>query len=319
MANSVTVVGAGVIGLSCAVLLAEAGYDVEVVSRDDPATVTSAVAGGLWLPYRAEPAPRVARWGRDTLAALLALHGDEPAAGVLVRDGVLLHHEPPPEPDWAAEVADLAPYRVLTDPAPGYRYGIGLRVPVVDMPRYLAYLQDRLRRARGRQTRAQLSALPARAVVVNAAGLAARELVGDATVHPVRGQVAVLEYSGSPGLTRWLVDEHEVDGELTYVLPRAGDVIVGGSATEHDANASVDADLARRMLERAYRLEPRLREATVRAHRVGLRPARPTVRLEPELREHGTVVHCYGHGGAGVTLSWGCAAEVLDLVRTLDR
>jgi D-amino-acid oxidase len=27
------------------------------------------------------------------------------------------------------------------------------------------------------------------------------------------------------------------------------------------------------------------------------------------------VVHCYGHGGAGVTLSWGCAADVVDLVR----
>ncbi|HET7458205.1 MAG TPA: hypothetical protein VFJ74_11185, partial [Gemmatimonadaceae bacterium] len=47
---------------------------------------------------------------------------------------------------------------------------------------------------------------------------------------------------------------------------------------------------------------------------VGLRPARPAVRLEAEPREGGTVVHCYGHGGAGVTLAWGCADEVVGLV-----
>ena len=53
--------------------------------------------------------------------------------------------------------------------------------------------------------------------------------------------------------------------------------------------------------------------AEVVAHRVGLRPARPSVRLEAE----GRVVHNYGHGGAGVTLSWGCAEEVRDLVASL--
>jgi D-amino-acid oxidase len=46
---------------------------------------------------------------------------------------------------------------------------------------------------------------------------------------------------------------------------------------------------------------------------VGLRPARPAVRLEAEPRAGGTVVHCYGHGGAGVTLAWGCAEDVVSL------
>jgi D-amino-acid oxidase len=45
-------------------------------------------------------------------------------------------------------------------------------------------------------------------------------------------------------------------------------------------------------------------------HKVGLRPSRSAVRLERD----GRVVHCYGHGGAGVTLSWGCADEVVELV-----
>jgi D-amino-acid oxidase len=55
---------------------------------------------------------------------------------------------------------------------------------------------------------------------------------------------------------------------------------------------------------------PELQDAPVLQHKVGLRPTRPTVRLE----RVGRVVHCYGHGGAGVTLSWGCADEVVGLV-----
>jgi D-amino-acid oxidase len=53
-----------------------------------------------------------------------------------------------------------------------------------------------------------------------------------------------------------------------------------------------------------------VRDAPVVSVAVGLRPARPSVRLEAE----GRVVHCYGHGGAGVTLAWGCAVEVAALL-----
>jgi D-amino-acid oxidase len=52
----------------------------------------------------------------------------------------------------------------------------------------------------------------------------------------------------------------------------------------------------------------------VLAHRVGLRPARPTVRLAAEPGDGGPlIVHNYGHGGGGITLSWGCAREAAAL------
>lgn len=312
--RSVTVVGAGVVGLSCAVRLAEAGHDVEVVTRDLPGATTSAVAGGLWLPYRAEPAHRVAAWARTTCEALLRLHRDEPDAGVLLRDGVLLSREPAPEPAWLAEVRDLVQARPVRSPAPGYGSGTALRVPVVDVPRYLPYLLARLERAGGRLRVEALTRLPDRGLVVDCTGLAARELAGDADVRAVRGQVVVLE---NPGLTRWLVDEHEVDGELTYVLPRAGDVVVGGSATEGDEDLAIRPDLATRILDRALALVPELTGARLLAHRVGLRPARSAVRLEAVPAADGragAVVHCYGHGGAGITLSWGCADDVVGSV-----
>ena len=310
MTGPVTVVGAGVVGLSCGVRLAEAGHDVEVVTRDLPAATTSAVAGGLWLPYRAQPAERVTAWARATYDALRRLHQDAPAAGVLLRDGVLLSREPAAEPTWLAGLRDLVDARTVARPAPGYGHGTALRVPVVDVPRYLPYLLARLERAGGRLRVAALPRLPDAGVVVDCTGLAARELAGDRDVRAVRGQVVVLD---NPGLTRWLVDEHEVDGELTYVLPRTDDVVVGGSATERDEDLQVRPELAARILARAHRLVPELRGARVRAHRVGLRPARSAVRLEavPAAGGTGVVVHCYGHGGAGVTLSWGCADDVL--------
>lgn len=313
MTQRVIVVGAGVIGLTCAVRLAEAGFDTHVLARELPLETTSAVAGALWFPYRAEPAGAVARWGRATLTELLALHRGADDSGVLVRDGVLLHHTPPPQPPWADALRDLVELHHVTDPAPGYRHGLATRLPLVDMGRYLPWLRARLEKAGGTVTRMPLPALPERGIVVDATGVSARAMAGDPSVRPVRGQVLLLE---NPGLGRWLVDSRErPDGTLTYVLPRTDTVVVGGCAVVDDWDPAPRPELAEEILRRAIDVEPRLRGARVLAHRVGLRPARPAVRLEAERRSEGTVVHCYGHGGAGVTLSWGCADDVLALVR----
>jgi len=69
----------------------------------------------------------------------------------------------------------------------------------------------------------------------------------------------------------------------------------------------------------AARVGPEHRDtpaALITSEGVGLRPISPRVRVEVELLAPGRViVHDYGHGGAGVTLSWGCATEVVRLVR----
>jgi D-amino-acid oxidase len=98
------------------------------------------------------------------------------------------------------------------------------------------------------------------------------------------------------------------------VVPRSGDIVVGGTDEEGEWDRRPDPDVAKRILETAVELVPELAGARVLGHRVGLRPARPEVRLEVEHVGHHRVVHCYGHGGAGVTLSWGCADEVARLV-----
>jgi D-amino-acid oxidase len=177
------------------------------------------------------------------------------------------------------------------------------------MPVYLTWLASRVAELGGTVTRMALSALPDQAdVVVNAAGLGARLFAGDGAVVPVRGQVVLVEQVG--------IEEWVLDGTgPTFVVPRSKDVVVGGTVEEGVWDRGVDEAAAKEILMRARELVPELRGAKVLGHRVGLRPARPSVRLEATTGAEGRrVVHCYGHGGAGVTVSWGCADEVADLV-----
>ena len=140
-------------------------------------------------------------------------------------------------------------------------------------------------------------------MVVDASGLGARLLAEDRSVTPVRGQVLYVE---QVGLDRWWLDS----AGLTYVVPRAHEIVVGGTDEEGRWNLTPDPAVAARILARASALVPALAGARVLRHKVGLRPGRPAVRLEEERVGSTRVVHCYGHGGAGVTLSWGCAADV---------
>src|SRR6187549_758632 len=71
----VIVVGAGVVGLSCAARLLEAGHRVDVLARDRPLETTSAVAAALWYPYRALPQDRVTAWSATSYDAFPRTRG----------------------------------------------------------------------------------------------------------------------------------------------------------------------------------------------------------------------------------------------------
>lgn len=295
----VIVVGAGVVGLSCAVRLLEEGHRVDVLARDLPLETTSSVAAALWYPYRAYPFERVTAWSARTYQVLAGLVG--PETGVSLRRGHEVFAEVASLPWWASAVPDLE--RMTDVPVP-YAGGLSFTAPVVEMPVYLRWLLRRVDELGGTVTRMILKHLPEHAeVVVNATGLGARLTASDPSVLPVRGQVVLVS---QVGLDEWWLDETGP----TYVVPRSRDIVVGGTDDEGEWDRKPSDVVAKEILGRATDLVPQLRSAKVLGHRVGLRPARPAVRLERE----GNVVHCYGHGGAGVTLSWGCADEVAALV-----
>lgn len=298
----VIVVGAGVVGLTCAVRLLEAGHRVDVVARDLPLETTSAVAAALWYPYLAQPQEQVTAWSARSYTAFDELARAEPEAGVRMLRGteVLLSAETA-DPWWRPAVPSLTREAGLPD---GYADGWSFVAPVVDMPAYLPWLEARVIGLGGTLTRLNLATLPSGGdLVVNCSGLGSRLLGADRSVTPVRGQVVYVE---QVGLGSWWLD----GAGPTYVVPRPDEIVVGGTAEAGEWSRTPSAEVARSILDRAAALVPELADARVLRHKVGLRPARPAVRLERE----GRVVHCYGHGGAGVTLSWGCADEVAELV-----
>lgn len=296
----VVVVGAGVIGLSVAVRLAERGHRVDVLARDLPLETTSVVAAAMWYPYEARPQDRVNAWSAAAYDVFADL-SEDPETGVRLRAGTEVMTEPTPDPWWAGTVPDLS----RTWPPDGYADAWSFTTPVADMPVYLHWLRGRLESLGGTVTRVSLADLPQPedGLVVNCAGLGARRLVGETDVHPARGQVLLVAGSG---VDRWWLDE----SGPTYVVPRGDHVVVGGTFEPGDWSRTPDPAIADRIWRRAVALVPGLADGEVVGHRVGLRPVRSLVRLERD----GDVVHCYGHGGAGMTLSWGCADEVVTLV-----
>jgi D-amino-acid oxidase len=319
MRNSVSdiiIIGGGVSGLTCGIRLLEAGFGVQIWARDLPLRTTSNVAAAVWYPYKAYPENLVVGWAGATFSELERLAG-EPDAGVVVREGLEIFPWKVDEPWWRDAVPS---YRRITPaelPA-GYVDGYVFAAPVAEMTIYLQYLQRRFE-ALGGRLHVRAAASPDEAFaecdrVVDCAGLGARELVGDTSLLPIRGQVVRV---AQVGLTRFMLDDYGPGG-VTYIVPRINDCILGGTADEGAEDTTPNPATAAAIIERCVALEPRLRDAAILEHKVGLRPGRPTVRLEAERRPDGrTLIHNYGHGGAGVTLSWGCAAEVVRLAQGL--
>jgi len=298
----VTVVGAGVIGLTTAVELQAAGHTVQVVALARGEATTSAVAGAVWFPFRADPPARVNTWARRSRERLQALAAAVPAAGVDVLT-VYEAAEGEEAPWWAPSAPDVT--RVPESPlgCAAWRF----RAPRVEPELYLGWLEGQLQQPVRQQRVTSLEDVAGEAVV-NCTGLGARALTGDASLQAVYGQV-LLVAPGELDLSVSLGDARD-ESAMLYTIPRRRAVVLGGCALPCPDTQPLTPDPVLRELILARARASGLRHGAVLSERAGLRPYRPSVRVERE----GRLVHNYGHGGAGYTLAYGCAEEVVALL-----
>jgi D-amino-acid oxidase len=310
--SETTIIGCGVSGLTCGIRLLEAGFAVTIVARDLPPDTTSNVAAAIWYPYKAFPEDRVLDWGRITLDEFYRLM-DTPESGISAVTLLEVLDQPTPDPWWKGVVRSF--HRTPADQLPpGYQDGYTVEVPLIETPIYMRYLKKRFEDSGGKieqRTITSLAELSAESrLIVNCAGLGAREVVGDVGVYPLRGQI--IRVKRLPDTRCWI--DEQGHNALMYIVPRSDDCILGGTSEEGDWSLEVNPDTAADILRKCQQFEPALKDAAILEHRVGLRPGRKEVRLELEqVGENCAVIHNYGHGGAGFTLSWGCADEVAQL------
>src|SRR6267154_1992034 len=326
MERNVAIIGAGVSGLTCGVVLAEHGYRTAILAKEIGQQTTSSVAAAVWFPYHVEPAERVIPLALETYQVLLDL-ARFPESGVSIIESRQFWRTGEIEiPDWAIPLGAQRLSSVATGLWPvqdraqrgGYslKSGFSLRVPLMDTTIYLDYLAARFRKAGG-EIHANVHFEKLEDVdtkfdlVINCAGIGARELVQDPDLEPHRGQVAIV-----PGIDRLSCAVVCDDAPLMYAIPRANDCVFGGTNEVSDNLAADPATTSRIVTECSRVLN--IDKPPVLAERVGLRPFRRSgLRLERDrLRDRRSVIHNYGHGGSGFTLSWGCAEKVFQIAHS---
>lgn len=333
--RTITVVGAGVIGLTSALRLRETGADVDVVSsRDVP--MVSLAACAFWLPAWV-PGRTADMLGGTVDRSIVEpswraiaehLHEYGAVAGIrAVTNKEYLEEGQEDPPDWLQAL--LAPSEIreadLTCDGRVYKRKWTFDSVVVDMTIHLPWLHERAEAAgiTFRDERLTTIDAPARQrsvdLIVNCSGLSSRHLVGDTALAPVRGHL--LHFDADP---ERIASMEAVAINEYYLIPRIDDVVVGGllreevdpdriiatESREDEALVLSKVDVLSRM---AGAGSPTILRRNGRSS-VGLRPRRRGgMRLETDRAWAAPVVHNYGHGGGGVTLAWGCADRVVEL------
>jgi D-amino-acid oxidase len=318
----------------------------KIGSRDKKLSkITSLAAAAVWYPYSvhldknlarkiarkhdvAAYNERVERWAEDTYQRLEKLAA-EPGTGVsfvrfvqVYKEKEKFEEEVRSDVFWWRRIVRRFEHPARALPH-GYNYGYETEVPLMDTSVYLKYLMGRFTNLGGEiepNCTVELTQLSGkRSLIINCTGVWSREFAADDEIKASRGQVIRIKRVGT--INRCLLhiaEEPEADKELTYIIPRDTDCILGGTARECNVNEKElkpVENITRDILERCRQLEPSLNNINaddILEEKVGLRPKRHMVRLEYDMNQS-RLIHNYGHGGDGFTLTWGCAEEVVRL------
>jgi len=354
--SPITVLGAGVSGLTCGICLREAGYPVTIIADKQSPDTTSDRAGACFTPYGAPTNTRMLGWISASFRRFCDLAQSPAGRQAGISLAMLRHYGIAGQeefPWWAGAVTGIERLPdVARDSKGAYAHGWRGLLPRMDIPTYIPWLRSRFvdelgGRIESRKVVSFVDLLKeGRRIIVNCTGLGARELCHDSAMFPMRGQV--LRVANTIGLSECLAEAGRgATGAYLFAFPEA--IIAGGTYEKGIAEAVFEEDEGERIMSRCQALmlnagySPAQADGLAKATRLkawaGIRPCRSSgtsggavggvgggvddeaVRLEVEWMKGGgegrAIVHNYGHGRSGITLSWGCAEEVVRLVATV--
>lgn len=339
--KKIAIVGAGVIGLTTACELSS-DFEITVLGDLIGRETDSWKATAIWHVYLVPETEEVLKWAQQTLEKLYAISLEEKNAGVGLVKGLELFRKGFAErPTWANiprtfrmlsqdeinefnNISSLGflreeEIRMLVEKP--VLWGYEIEAPVADMLIYLEWLKSKAIESGVKIHRQHVESLESLFsgfdIVINCTGFRAREIANDKNFKSFRGQYFVLRSNSDAPVDYIGDDDHP--GGMAYFIPRFGEVMIGGCAEEGLETLDITLDWED-TINRAGLYAPWVRERKIedqaRDAVVGLRPFREGgIRLERDINcNKGLLLHNYGHGGSGFSLSWGCAKKIKELI-----
>ncbi|KAK6524465.1 hypothetical protein TWF281_011373 [Arthrobotrys megalospora] len=343
----IVVIGAGVAGLTTALLLAKRRHNVTVIAKHMPGDYdieyTSPWAGANYFPFSIA-GDKSRKWERSTYPELMRLATQVPESGIHVQDANIFVVDGIPVTGFMKDLVDEEPwfknfvqgFRIFgkEELPEGMKSGTTFKSVCINTAIYLPYLVGQCLKygvvfkrgiVKHVADAANLHISGKKAdLVVNCSGLLACKLGGveDKKVMPARGQI-VLVRNEAPGMyTTSAV--HDGDDEMLYIMMRAagGGTILGGCYQKGNWSPEIDPNLANRIMKRCVDVCPELaggkgvQGLDIIRHGVGLRPWREGgARIEKEIIDGVKVVHNYGAAGWGYQASYGMSEDTVALVQ----
>ncbi|KAJ3394569.1 hypothetical protein HDU84_007743 [Entophlyctis sp. JEL0112] len=350
--KSYLVLGAGVQGLTTALLLLHQGAKKVVIvaaasgsqyDKNDQC-FASPKAGANWQSYAGDTDFRLQAYDEMTYYTFWSL-SFLPQCGIMRLPGFQFFDEPPKEITypWYTRCVKGFGFASEKELPPSKKFGIRHETVTANVPKYLAWLMDRVKLMGGVFVWKSLDhwedALKvAKAdIIVNCTGLGSLKLGGveDHDLYPVRGQTLIVR---APQVQRTIGTALQLGGvrgdsaksksvsKITYIIPREdGLVVLGGTYDKNNFDLKPDLQTAQDIMDRCINVCPELvingRLPEIVEHSVGLRPARyGDCRLDCQYLKTSQgkdilFVNNYGHGGYGYQSSWGCAQSVITMIR----
>lgn len=324
------VIGAGVAGLTATIELALRGAEITVYTDTAASPPASEAAPAVFTPYPGGDPARFQRWTEHAHQTLAELADHEPRSGVEMRELREYFYQRPQRPRWLDDLLGTRPIRPI--PKPFVEATSSIRAHI-DMLTYLPWLRAMAERAGVAFIERRIASFDqafrsGHRVIINCAGVGAARLASDTLVKPMHGQV--VHTRNDIGLTYSLHDDAAgPTGQVAYIFVIDDRLVLGGTFDAGRNDQGTERTAIEGIIHRCRALlradgHPRWEELGAEGSELrvmaGVRPTRGAgsafeeTRVELQPFGHGrAVVHCYGHGRSGASLSWSTALDAAEL------